>query len=93
MTRYIVYTFYGLYTLTKEIADKEDIIDEFGCIPNGRVEDRERYMKCIKLTRNNMRRFTIDERDIPFSETVPDFDNMSKNIQKKFKYEWSERSW
>lgn len=93
MTRYIVYTFYGLYTLTKEIANKDEIIDEFGSIPNGCIEGRDRYMKCIKLTRNNMRRFTIDERDISFSETVPGYDDMPKEVQKKFRYEWSERSW
>lgn len=93
MTDYIVYTFYGLCVLTKEIADDEELIDEFGCIPDGIVEDRGRYMTCVKITRNNRRKFLEDEKDLSFSETVPNFDTFSNDVKKRFRYEWSERSW
>ena len=93
MTKYMVYTFYGLCTLTKEIADEDEILDEFGYIPNGRVEDRDRIMKCVKITRLNRKKLIDEEKDIPFSEVIPDFDTYPKDVQKRFKYEWSERSW
>ena len=93
MTNYLVYTFYGLFTLTKEIADEEELIDEFGIIPNGYFEDRERYMKSIKITRNNRKRLIEEENDLPFNLTVPGYEDMPKDVQKRFRYEWSERSW
>lgn len=93
MTDYLVYTFYGLFTLTKEIADEEELLDEFGIIPNGYFEDRERYMKSVKITRNNRKRLIEEEKDLPFNLTVPGFENMSEDVQKRFRYEWSERSW
>lgn len=93
MNTYIVYTFYGLPTLTKEVAEEDDLETEFGQIPNGKVEGRDRYMTCVKLTRMNRKKFIDLEDDLPFSKTVPGFDSFSKDVQKKFRYEWSTRSW
>lgn len=87
---YIVYSYYDLPVLTKEIATAEELYDEFGCIPDGRVPERSRIMKCIKLTRLNRKKLLEEEKDIPISSILPDID---KKMMKKMRYEWVERSW
>ena len=89
-TEYLVYSYYGLPVLTKEIATDEELQEEFGCIPDGRVEDRDRIMRCVKLSRNNRRKLVELEEDIPITMILPDLD--SKAI-KKMRYEWVDRSW
>ena len=87
---YLVYSYYDLPVLTKEIATEEELIDEFGCIPNGRLEDRDRIIKCIKLTRLNRKKLIDEEKDIPITDMLPYIDG---KVAKKMRYEWVDRSW
>ena len=89
-SEYLVYSYYDLPVLTKEIATDEELIDEFGCIPDGRLEDRDRIIKCVKLTRLNRKKLIEDEKDIPISSILPDLD---EKMIKKMRYEWVDRSW
>ena len=90
MTEYMVYSYYDLPVLTKEIATEEELIDEFGCIPDGRLEDRDRIIKCIKLTRLNRKKLIDEEKDIPIDQILPDIDG---KMIRKMRYEWVDRSW
>ena len=87
---YLVYSYYDLPVLTKEIATDEELVEEFGCIPDGRVEDHDRIMKCIKITRLNKKKLLEEEKDIPIDQILPDID---KKMIKKMSYEWVDRSW
>ena len=90
MSEYLVYSYYDLPVLTKEIATDEELMEEFGCIPDGRLEDRDRVIKCIKLTRLNRKKLIDEEKDIPIDQILPDID---KKMIKKMRYEWVDRSW
>ena len=90
MIEYMVYSYYDLPVLTKEIATEEELVSEFGCIPDGRLEDRDRIIKCIKLTRLNRKKLIDEEKDIPIDQILPDID---KKVIKKMRYEWVGRSW
>ena len=90
MTEYMVYSYYDLPVLTKEIATEEELIEKFGCIPDGRLEDRDRIIKCIKITRLNRKKLIDEEKDIPIDQILPDID---KKMIKKMRYEWVGRSW
>lgn len=92
MTEYLVYSYYDLPVLTKEIATDEDLIEEFGCIPDGRVEGRDRIMKCIKITRLNKKRLIDEGKDIPIKDILPDI-NETAVKKMKIRCEWVDRSW
>ena len=86
---YLVYSYFDLPVITRELATEDELIDEFGCVPDGRVEGRDRIMKCIKITRLNRKK--IEEGwNIDIIDMLPDID--SKAV-KKMRFEDVERSW
>lgn len=90
-TEYLVYSYYGLVVITREIATEEELVGEFDCIPDGRIEteDHSRIMKCVKITRLNRKKIE-DGWNLKISEILPDLD---QKIIKKMRIEDVERSW
>ncbi len=85
---YIVYSFWYLPVITKEIATEEEILNKFGTIPDGGFFD-DRIVKAIKLTKRNRRKILEEDWDPEIPCLFPDLDGLYPRMY----FEWVGRSW
>jgi len=84
--RFILYSFFFLPVITKELATGESLMKKFKCIPKGELFD-DRMAKAVKITKRNRKRLIEDDMDPAIEEVFP----IAVGYAKEF--EWVERSW
>ena len=85
--RFVLYSFYFLPVMTKELATGESLMDRFHCIPDGEMFD-DRMAKAVRITKRNKKKILEEEIDPDICDLFADVSNdFIKHI------EWVERSW
>ena len=87
--RFVLFSYFYLPVITKELATGESLISRFGCIPNGEVFD-DRMAKAVKINKRNKRRL-IDEGENP--DVMSLFPDMDREYAKTLRFEEVGRSW